>query len=136
MHIGALTGYVSVLLSSLCKKLIVIEEDKELFEILKQNIRDLNIKNIQMVNGLLEDGFAKLAPYDLIFIDNPIKKINNLLKEQISNNSGILIMVKKYDNHISKAYKIIKNNNLSSKEYLFDVFSNFELYKEKEEFIF
>ena len=34
------------------------------------------------------------------------------------------------------AYKIIKNNNNYTKEYLFDVFTKYELYEESEGFVF
>ena len=37
---------------------------------------------------------------------------------------------------LSKAIKITRNEDKFSKEYLFDVFSKYELYKEKKEFKF
>ena len=45
-------------------------------------------------------------------------------------------MIKKEDNYLSKAIKITKNDNNLSEEYLFDVFSKYELYKEKKGFVF
>ncbi len=45
-------------------------------------------------------------------------------------------MIKKDYNHLSKAIKITKNGKNLNQEYLFDVFSNYELYEEKEEFKF
>ena len=45
-------------------------------------------------------------------------------------------MVKKISNDLGKAEKITMNKNNISNEFLFDVFSKYELYSEIEEFIF
>ena len=76
------------------------------------------------------------SPYDIIFIDNPVNNLSKLLKEQVIQNDGTIIMVKKVSNDLCKAVKIIKNNNDFTTEYLFDVFTRYELIKSKEEFIF
>ena len=48
----------------------------------------------------------------------------------------MLIMIKKINENFSHAYKIIRNQNNYTEEYLFDIFTNFELYKDKKDFIF
>jgi protein-L-isoaspartate(D-aspartate) O-methyltransferase len=138
LHLGALTGYVSVLLAALCSEVFVIETQKANKIALEKNIKDLNIRNITVVNGSFRDGFEKNAPYDLIFIDNPIyeKWFNISLLNQINNNMGKIIMIEKDSSHLSQAIKITKNNNNTSKEYLFDVFSKYILYEEKKGFEF
>ena len=45
-------------------------------------------------------------------------------------------MIQKVGNYLNHAYKIIKKHNSYSKEYLFDVFTNYELYEESEGFVF
>ena len=62
--------------------------------------------------------------------------LSQLLKEQVIQNDGTIIMIKKVSNDLCKAVKIIKNNNDFTTEYLFDVFTRYELIKSKEEFIF
>ena len=44
-------------------------------------------------------------------------------------------MIKKIDNYLCKAYRITKNNNNYTNEFLFDVFTKYELYRERAEFI-
>ena len=138
LHIAQLiqTGYVSVILSNLCKELIVIESNANLSRILKDNIQKLNIQNIKIVDSDFKEGFADDSPYDIIFIDNPVNNLSKLLKEQVIQNDGTIIMIKKVSNDLCKAVKIIKNNNDFTTEYLFDVFTRYELIKSKEEFIF
>ena len=45
-------------------------------------------------------------------------------------------MIEKNQDNLSKAIKITKNDNNFSKEFLFDVFSTYTLYKENEGFVF
>ena len=136
LHLGGLTGYVSVILSSLCKKLIVIENQEHLVNKIKKNIKKLNINNLKIINTFFQDGFVKESPYDVIFIDNPIDKVPNSLKDQLSFQQGRIIMIEKTSDHLCKAYKIIKIDNNYTNEYLFDVFTKYELFKNDTEFVF
>jgi protein-L-isoaspartate(D-aspartate) O-methyltransferase len=136
LHIGALTGYVTVLLSNLCSEVVAIEENSDLRAILKTNIEKKGIENIKIVNGSLKTGYSKESPYDRIVIDNPLKKIDSTIYDQLSNQLGKIIMIKKIRDQLNQAYRITKNEGNSSKEYLFDVFSKYELYEDKEEFKF
>ena len=74
-------------------------------------------------------------PYDLIIIDCPQYKINLDLLNQL-NVEGRIIYIEKINKELSKAYKMTKFENNYSKEFLFDVFSNFYLTKKEEGFNF
>lgn len=136
LHVGGLTGYVSVMMSKLCKELIVIEKNNELAKVLKKNIELLNIDNVKVIDNDFKEGFAQDSPYDIIIIDNPINELSNSLKEQVDKNNGTIVMIKKISNDLCKAMKIIKSNDEYTYQYLFDVFTKYELFNEKEKFIF
>ena len=136
LHIGGLTGYVSVILSKLCKELIVIENEISLISELNKNIEKMNITNIKIINSNLSKGYQEDSPYNLIFIDNPIEKIPDAYIDQLESDLGIIIMVEKVDNELSKAYKVVKNKKNTNKEYLFDIFTKFELISSKKDFVF
>ena len=136
LHVGGLTGYVSVMLSKLCKKLIVIENEISLIQELNKNIEKMNITNIKIINSNLSKGYQEESPYNLIFIDNPIEKIPNEYIDQLSSDMGIIVMIEKINDELSKAYKIIKNKKSMNKEYLFDVFTKYELFSSKKDFVF
>jgi len=135
LHIGGLTGYVSVMLAALCKELIVIEHQKKLIKKIEENIKNLNINNLKIINSAFQDGCVKESPYDIIFIDNPIFELSNSFKDQLNSKYGKIIMIKKIDNYLCKAYRITKNNNNYTNEFLFDVFTKYELYRKRAEFI-
>ena len=70
LHIGALTGYVSMLISKLVSKVIAIESDIDLYDQLIKNIDNNKITNIDTLNSEHEIGYNKFQPYDVIFIDS------------------------------------------------------------------
>ena len=136
LHIGALTGYVTSLLSDLCLEVFAIEEEKQHFSILKDNINKNKITNVEIIKESFREGSLSNAPFDRIFIDCPVGVVNECLLNQLSEDLGQMIMIKKNNENLSKAIKITKNKNNFSREFLFDVFSSYELYKEKRGFEF
>ena len=60
--------------------------------------------------------------------------LNEKLIQQLNPNEGRLIYIKKIKDNLSKAYKIIRNEDTQIDFYLFDVFSNFYFDKVKSEF--
>ena len=136
LHIGALTGYVTSILSMLSNQVIAIESDEKLFKQLKFNINKLQLRNIEFYKNELYSGFISKMPYDLIFIDNPLVNLSSNIINQLSSSLGRVIMIEKIQDNLGKAVRITKNNQHYNKEVLFDVFSNFELYENKEEFVF
>ena len=56
--------------------------------------------------------------------------------DQLDHNLGRLIMIERINDSLCKGIRITRNNGNINKEILFDVFSKFLLYEEKEEFIF
>ena len=136
LHIGGLTGYFSALISSLCKELNVVEENRELFKLLEHNINNTDNTNISLFNHNLLDGLSDKAPFSLIIIDGPIFNITDKLKNQLAMNGGRLIYIKKIYDNLGKAYKIIRNEDLYSSEYLFDVMSSYQIQEQQEDFKF
>ena len=136
LHIGGMTGFVSVILSSLCKELIIIENEINFISKIEENINNLNIKNTTIVNVPFQKGFINESPYDIIFIDTPIREVLNTIKNQVSSKSGKIIMIKKINPHLCKAYKITNNDNAYTSDFLFDVFTKYELYNIETKFVF
>ena len=136
LHLGGLTGYFSTLIGSLCKMLLVVEENEKLFNILQQNLMNIENSNIHLFKKKLLDGLSDNSPFDLIIIDGPIYEVNDNLKQQLVSNGGRLIYIKKIYDNLGKAYKIVRNENLYSSEYLFDVMSTYQIQDKQEDFKF
>jgi Protein-L-isoaspartate carboxylmethyltransferase len=135
LHIGGLTGYLSVLISKLCREIFVTEEDEKSLDDINKNFAENKVTNGYVFKNNLVEGLSEKEPFDLIIIDCPQYNINLNLLNQI-NVGGRLIYIEKLTNDLSKAYKMTKYKNNYSKDFLFDVFSNFYLEKKEESFNF
>ena len=135
LHIGGLTGYLSVLIAKLCSKIYVTDNDQEFVENIINNFKNNEVTNGKVIKEEFSEGLKGEEPYDLIIIDCPQYNFNLDLLSQV-NVGGRIIYIEKINEELSKAYKMIKYEDNFSKVFLFDVFSNFYLTKQEEGFNF
>ena len=135
LHIGGLTGYLSVLIAKLCNKIYVTDNDQEFVENIINNFKNNEVTNGKVIKEEFSDGLKGEEPFDLIIIDCPQYNFNLDLLSQV-NVGGRIIYIEKINEELSKAYKMIKYEDNFSKVFLFDVFSNFYLTKQEERFNF
>ena len=135
LHIGGLTGYLSVLIAKLCNKIYVTDNDQEFVENIINNFKNNEVTNGKVIKEEFSEGLRGEEPFDLIIIDCPQYNFNLDLLSQV-NVGGRIIYIEKINEELSKAYKMIKYEDNFSKVFLFDVFSNFYLTKQEEGFNF
>jgi protein-L-isoaspartate(D-aspartate) O-methyltransferase len=135
LHIGGLTGYLSVLISKLCNKIYVTDNDQSFVDNIIKNFSNNEIANGKVFMEEFSEGLKSEGLYDLIVIDCPQYNFNLNLLNQV-NVGGRIIYIEKINEELSKAYKMIKFDDNYSKVFLFDVFSNFYLTKQEEGFNF
>ena len=135
LHIGGLTGYLSVLISKLCNKIYVTDNDQSFVDNIIKNFSNNEIANGKVFKEEFSEGLKSEGLYDLIVIDCPQYNFNLNLLNQV-NVGGRIIYIEKINEELSKAYKMIKYEDNYSKVFLFDVFSNFYLTKQEEGFNF
>ena len=135
LHIGGLTGYLSVLIATLCKKIYVTDNDQSCVDSINKNFSNNKVANGEVLKKEFSEGLKSKGPYDLIVIDCPQYNFNLDLLNQV-NVGGRIVYIEKINEELSKAYKMIKYEDNFSKVFLFDVFSNFYLTKKEEGFNF
>lgn len=135
LHIGGLTGYLSVLISKLCNEIYITDNDEEFVKKITNNLKDNDIKNGYVFKQNFRDGLENTAPYNLIVIDCPQYELNLDLLNQL-HDGGKIIYIEKINEELSKGYRITKMNDNYAKDFLFDVFSNFYLVTKEEVFSF
>jgi len=135
LHIGGLTGYLSVLISKLCNKIYVTDNDQSFVDKIIKNFSNNEVTNGKVFMEEFSEGLKSEGLYDLIVIDCPQYNFNLNLLNQV-NVGGRIIYIEKINEELSKAYKMIKYDDNYSKVFLFDVFSNFYLTKQEEGFNF
>ena len=135
LHIGGLTGYLSVLIAKLCKKIYVTDNDQSFVDSINKNFSNNEVANGEVLKEEFSEGLKSKGPYDLIVIDCPQYNFNLDLLNQV-HVGGRIVYIEKINEELSKAYKMIKYEDNFSKVFLFDVFSNFYLTKKEEGFNF
>ena len=135
LHIGGLTGYLSVLISKLCNKIYVTDNDQSFVDKIIKNFSNNEVTNGKVFMEEFSEGLKSEGLYDLIVIDCPQYNFNLDLLNQV-NVGGRIVYIEKINEELSKAYKMIKYEDNFSKVFLFDVFSNFYLTKKEEGFNF
>jgi protein-L-isoaspartate(D-aspartate) O-methyltransferase len=83
LHVGAATGYTSVILARLAAKVTALEVDPGLAAVLTRNLNDYDLKSVTAVTGPLGAGHAAAAPYDAILIDGAIADAPQSLLDQL-----------------------------------------------------
>ena len=79
--IGSATGYAAALLRKLGCAVVAVEEDAALVAHARAALKDEY--NVSIETGPLAKGYAKGAPYDLIFVDGAVEALPDALTEQL-----------------------------------------------------
>jgi len=98
LHIGSLTGYVTLILSKLANKVIAIEYDQDLYDTFVNNINKFRMANVLPINNDYKKGYEEGKPYNIIFIDSLIEFIPDNLYNQLETTNGRIISIEKINN--------------------------------------
>ncbi len=93
LHVGAATGYTSVILARLAAKVTALEADAGLAASLAQNITTLALKSITTVAGPLAAGHAAAGPYDSILVDGAIADAPQALLDQLRDGGRLVAVI-------------------------------------------
>lgn len=90
LDIGCGTGYSTAVLSRLAGTVVALESDEDLAAQAGATLSDLGVDNAVVVAGALPDGYAKQAPYDVIFINGMVSSIPDALQSQLRENGRLV----------------------------------------------
>ena len=79
--VGAATGYSAAVLVRIAGPVVAVEEDPELAAAAKAALAGSGVK---LVEGPMEKGWRKGAPYDLILVDGAVDYVPDALIEQLA----------------------------------------------------
>lgn len=80
--IGAAGGYTAAVLARLVASVVAVESDHDLAVLAKDALKTLS--NVTVVEGPLEKGHAKGAPYDVLVVDGCVEQLPDALVSQIA----------------------------------------------------
>ena len=90
LDIGCGTGYSTAVLSRLAGTVVALESDEDLAAQAGATLSDLGVDNAVVVAGKLPDGYAKQAPYDVIFINGMVHSVPEALQSQLRENGRLV----------------------------------------------
>jgi protein-L-isoaspartate(D-aspartate) O-methyltransferase len=120
LDIGFGTGYSSILLSFLCRKVISLENDKSLVTRLKNTLLEYEVLNVYPVSGSLRKGWSEEAPYDVIFIEGAVQHIPDVIMNQVKEDGRIITMQEQGFSAFPHALVLTKKEGSWTRKYPFE----------------
>lgn len=80
--IGAAAGYTAAVLAGLVQSVVAVESDKDLAAHARAALAGLD--NVTVIEGPLEHGHAKGAPYDVLIVDGAVEHLDESLVSQVA----------------------------------------------------
>jgi protein-L-isoaspartate(D-aspartate) O-methyltransferase len=91
LEIGTGSGYQSVILARLCRRLYSIERHKELLVEAERRFEAMAVRNITAIAGDGSRGWPEQAPFDRILVTAAAAAVPTKLLEQLSE-SGVMVL--------------------------------------------
>ncbi len=138
LDIGSSAGYSSAILSPMVDTVIALENNKRQMDKAVKLWQKLDICNIALVEGKLEQGVSDQAPYSLIIINGAVNDVPDNILEQLDIGGRLITIIQKPEQAFGKVTIFRKGGHgeVSSK-HLFDAGAPFlEGFKPKSQFNF
>ena len=94
LEIGCGAGYSTAVLARLAASVIAVESDPALARTATQNLAAAGIDNAAVIEGALEAGHSRRAPYQVVFVNGAVSKVPARLLDQVAE-GGRLIAVER-----------------------------------------
>jgi protein-L-isoaspartate(D-aspartate) O-methyltransferase len=111
--VGPGTGYAAALLAGLVSKVVALEENADLFDVLKKNIASLNLQNVQPQAGLLRNAAAVSAPYNVILFEGSVEEVPGIFLEQLAEGGRLLAVMPAAGTPAAKVFQAMRYTKLT-----------------------
>ncbi len=119
LDIGCATGYSTAVLARLAATVVAVESDPELVKAAGDLLADLDADNAAVVQGALEKGYARQAPYDAIVLGGAIDEVPPMIADQLAE-GGRLVAVVTGGSSAGVGVLILRARGALSRRILFD----------------
>ncbi len=117
--IGCGSGYAAAVLARLCRQVVSLERDPALAREAAERLRDLGLRNASVVEGALEQGYAALAPYDVVLMGGAVEEVPVMITDQLAE-GGRLVAVLRPRGTVGRATLITRRGGLLSRQSMHD----------------
>ena len=123
LDIGCGSGYASAVLARLADTVVALESDPSLAAQATQTLSTLEIDTVAVVEGALQEGYPKQAPYDVIFFGGAVADVPPMIAGQLAE-SGRLVAVT-HKKSVGTGTLITNHRGVLSRRELFDAATPF-----------
>lgn len=93
LDIGCATGYSTAVIAQLVQTVVGLECDRALMDSANKTLNALDVDNAVVVEGPLEAGYAKQAPYDVILFQGAVAQVPDAVKRQLAEGGRLAVVV-------------------------------------------
>jgi protein-L-isoaspartate(D-aspartate) O-methyltransferase len=119
LEIGAGTGYGTAILSRLAERVIAVEGDPRLIAVARTRMQEMQLGNVTLLEGKLEEGYPAGAPYEVIVIAGAVAVIPDAVARQLAE-GGRLVTVLKPHAGLGQAVLLTRTAGTLSQRGMFD----------------
>lgn len=119
LDVGAGTGYGAAILARLACAVVAVEESEPLARTATETLASVGVDNAVVVEGPLNEGHSRQAPYNVILIEGGVEEIPVGLKEQLAD-GGRLVTVVRNGPGLGKATLFTSQGGVFSGRAVFD----------------
>ena len=91
--VGCASGYGAAVLAQLASSVVALESEQTLADEASAILMDLEVDNVAVVSGPLEDGLASEGPYDVILVSGAVEVIGDSLFGQLREGGRLVAVV-------------------------------------------
>ncbi len=113
------TGYSSAVIAKIAGIVVALENDSALSKIATATLNKMGLDNAVVVDGSLEQGYAKQGPYNVIFINGAVGSVPDAIIDQLAEGGRLVTIVVGPDG-VGRGTLIVRKNGLISSRDLFD----------------
>jgi protein-L-isoaspartate(D-aspartate) O-methyltransferase len=119
LNIGAGVGYDAAVISRLATTVIGLESDPALVSQANKTLGTLGIDNVVLVEGTLEAGYPRQAPYDVIVLGGSVETVPDDIVRQLAP-GGRLVGVAMAPGEPGRAVLFLRVGDIVNRRTLFD----------------
>lgn len=93
LEVGTGTGFLTALLSRLCKKVVSIDCYPDLTEMARQTLERHACTNVELLTGDASNGWVQRAPYDVIVFTSAMVALNETQRLQVAPGGQIFTII-------------------------------------------
>ena len=93
LDIGCGTGYSAAVLGKLAGTVVALESDAALAKQAIEVLTELDVDNAAVVEGPLDEGYPRQAPYDVIVLGGSVDAVPDAITDQLSEGGRLVAVV-------------------------------------------